>query len=108
MMTIVPLAEAKEILPQWSQPRIGWMTWKMLSDPPAFIVPQWSQPRIGWVTWLGAVVETANALPQWSQPRIGWMTCRWARFPACRSRRRNGAGREPTGWLRRVDPRHLV
>ena len=36
-------------------------------------MPQWSQPRIGWVTCLGAVVETANALPQWSQPedRLG-------------------------------------
>ena len=36
--------------------------------------PQWSQPRIGWMTAPGSPpVHTAHT-PQWSQPRIGWMT----------------------------------
>ena len=60
------------------------------------VPPQWSQPRIGWVTWLNVELWGPIWPPQWSQPRIGWVT--GPRGPAPISAGcRNGASRGSAG-----------
>jgi hypothetical protein len=42
--------------------------------PVVHIAPQWSQPKIGWMTNIAHSAAFARAIPQWSQPGIGWKT----------------------------------
>ena len=82
--------------PQWSQPKIGWMTRRSSSGLSAAPRPQWSQPKIGWMTRVQALEEELAAEPQWSQPKIGWMT-RSPSGPRPGPARRNGASRRSAG-----------
>ena len=83
--------------PQWSQPKIGWMTKLVDVYTEIMAMPQWSQPKIGWMTFTIAFANAPTASPQWSQPKIGWMTPPRP-APARRlPRGRNGASRRSAG-----------
>ena len=50
---------AEHLLPQWSQPRMGWMTSASMMPNVSPLAPQWSQPRMGWMT--GRLVASHRA-----------------------------------------------
>jgi len=62
------------------------------------IAPPWSQPRI-WPDDADAMSKNTleDGMPQWSQPRIGWMTPMVHRTTVTKDQVANGAGREPAG-----------